>query len=299
MAASTPSHFHPAVRGEIVKWFEQYSLNERMEIEFRIQNVGEAGFERILSSLSEHRGWSNSPVKPMVSLDVMHASGVRETRIQNKPPEFLLKDKGFGELTMETDIGYKVRFSVAQEVPKSADSSPITMYRHKQRYTFVHKGLFKFELTRVKQGTSEQSAFQAPMSFEVELEFCGQASAVTREGQHEYLADSMLMKAADLLQRLSHAGRSADGSLTEGDEVVLAPSTPVELGPSGHGTEPRYGGEMPAELAERMGWLYSHKEADGRAYIMSQPTKGVGDREHFPLFYFCGTVPFAAVRRRT
>ena len=62
---------------------------------------------------------------------------------------------------------------------------------------------------------------------------------------------------------------------------------------------PRYDGEMPAELAQRVDWLYSHKEPDGRAYIMSKPTKGLGELEHFPLFYFCGTVPHDAVRKRT
>ena len=289
-----PSH----LREMLVSWFQQYGANERMEIEFRVRDVGEAGFERILSSLLTHRGWSNTPA-PMVTVDVMHASGVRETRVPGSTdvaPEYLRKEKG-PKLTHDTDVGYGTRFEVSQEVPTSADASPVHVVRHKQRFTFVHKGLFKFELTRVKQGTTDQAARQAPTTFEVELEFCGQASgAVARP---EYLADSMLMKAADLVERLSHAGSSAGGPLGEGDDIVLKPDTAVVLGPSGHGTKPRYEGEMPAELAQRVEWLYSHKEPDGSAYIMSKPTKGLGELEHFPLFYFCGTVPHDAVRKRT
>ena len=51
---------------------------------------------------------------------------------------------------------------------------------------------------------------------------------------------------------------------------------------------------MPAELVPR--WLFSHKESDGRVHLMSEPAR-IG-AEHFPLFFFSGTVPAHAVRPR-
>ena len=79
-----------------------------------------------------------------------------------------------------------------------------------------------------------------------------------------------------------------------GKEVSVAKGTEIVLEPSGHGVPPRYGGEMPSELLQR--WLFSHLEPDGRAYIMSEPAL-IGD-EHFPLFYFCGTVPAGSLTPR-
>ena len=79
-SSSGNSTFPPVVRETLQAWFNQYGANELFEIECRVQDVGEAGFERILQSLGSHRGWSNVPIRPVVTLDVMHASGVRESR---------------------------------------------------------------------------------------------------------------------------------------------------------------------------------------------------------------------------
>ena len=86
------------------------------------------------------------------------------------------------------------------------------------------------------------------------------------------------------------AAHHSSGRLTP----AVAAGTEVALEPSGHAVPVRFNGEMPAELVPR--WLFSHLEADGRAHIMSEPAR-IGD-EHFPLFYFCGTVPAAALKPR-
>lgn len=270
-----------------------------MEIECRIQDVGSGGFERLLTSLQSHRGWTNNPA-PVRTLDMMHATGVRETasREQAGPSTFLRKVKHAAE-TVSTPSGYNVRFALAAETESSADASEVHIYRHKQRFTFEHRGLFKFELTRVKQGPTDIVAQQAETQYEIEIEFCGQGRP--ESARPEYLADSMLMKVADLLHQLTDSTRGAstkrkrpaDGALQECDEVDVAPGTEVILEPSGHGAPLRYNGEMPAELAR---WLYSHAEADGRVCVMSEPAQ-IG-RDHFPLFYFCGHVDKAAVTPR-
>ena len=307
-----PAHPFPEyarVREELVKWFTKYGGDTRYEIEFRIQDVGEAGFERLLSSLLSHQGWSNKPA-PVITLDKVHATGVRETVSINdttQPTVFMKKIKGpHMEMQSSMQPSYTTRFAVASEEEKAADQTEVLTYRHKQRYTFEHKGLFKFELTRVKQGTTDQVARNAETGYEVELEFCGQESK--QSSNPEYLADSMLMKAADLLHQLAGASRSdpapnkrqraaADGTPQECDEVTLQEGTEVKLGPSSHGAKPHYGGEMPAELAQMVPWLFSHFEKDGSALIMSEPAN-VGHHS-YPLFYFCGTVPASAIRRRS
>jgi hypothetical protein len=95
----------------------------------------------------------------------------------------------------------------------------------------------------------------------------------------------------------SNRSSTADGPVQEGDEVVLAPGTEVALAESGHGAGARFDGEMPAELAASTGWIFSHRVPEsGLAFVMSEPTQLVG--QAYPLYYFCGTVPYAAVRRR-
>ena len=313
---TTPRDFPPHVREGIVGWFREFGNNAQMEIEFRVQDVQEAGFERLLAGLMANKGWSK--MQQLVSLDKVHASGVRETIVMvpsktgvgmvpstDTAASFLRKTK-VKEATLTTPSDYSVRFAVASETECSADTSPVHVYRHKQRVTFVHKDLFKFELTRVKQGSTDQAAIQSEMQFEVELEFCGQNDAAV--ARPEYLADSLLMKAAGMLQQLARARSgdgpaaatrvsAAEGPLKECEAVVLASGTEVALEPSSHGQAARFDGEMPAEFAERVAWLFSHREeASGQTCIMSEPTH-LGN-QHYPLFYFVGRVPTSAVQRR-
>jgi hypothetical protein len=299
---SAPKLFPSGIRDALKSWFDQYGSNTRHEIEFRVQNVGQAGFERLLASLQSNKGWSS--VCTVVSLDMVHATGVRETKVHDKghfgPSCFLRKNKR-AEITFDTPVDYTVRFQVSDEIETSADSSESHTFRHKQRYTFTHKDLFKFELTRVKQGPSDQAALAAETQFEVELEFCGQLRMET--SRSEYLTDSMLMKAADMVQQLSYATsgggplasqqRRAGTAPQECDEVVIAAGVEVLLDPPGHGAPPSFGGEMPAELVERVRWLYSHRQPDGRAYVMSEPSHLLN--QSYPLYFFCGTVPYESI----
>ena len=308
---SSSSMFPPALYETLTAWFAQYGQNPVFEVECRIKDVGAAAFERVLQTLLSNKSWSNCPIKPHLSLDMVHASKVRETQAfdissgrPSGPTTFLRKVRQ-SECKVDTPSGHAVRFQVSSETETSAAPPPIDTYRHKERYTFVHKNLFKFELTRVKQGPTDEAARRADTTFEIELEFCGHDRP--EASQAEYLADSMCMKVSDLLVQLTRgastggaglkrqrSGAGQTGELLEGDEVELIEGTEVLLEPSGQGIEPRYNGEMPAELVPR--WLFSHKEADGRVHVMSEPAR-IGS-EHFPLFYFCGTVPANAARPR-
>ena len=53
-------------------------------------------------------------------------------------------------------------------------ASEVSLWRLKRRTRFVHKGMFAFDLTRVKQGATQQLATDAEWQYEIEIEFCGQ-----------------------------------------------------------------------------------------------------------------------------
>ena len=51
---------------------------------------------------------------------------------------------------------------------------------------------------------------------------------------------------------------------------------------------------MPAEVAAKVPWVFSHFDADpSLAHVASLPCSI--DVKNYPLFYFCGTVPKAAL----
>uniref|UniRef100_A0A7S4HGL5 mRNA 5'-phosphatase n=1 Tax=Prymnesium polylepis TaxID=72548 RepID=A0A7S4HGL5_9EUKA len=166
--------------------------------------------------------------------------------------------------------------------------------RYKQRTTFEHKRVFKFELTKVLQGDSDQGARAADPVHEIEIEFCGQKERSAT--QPDYLTDSFLMKVADLLKQLRNPAPGArrqqlEGGLQEGGRVTVADGVEVKLEPAGHGAPPPFGGDMPADLVAQTGWLFSHKDAStGDAFIMSLPVT-IGSKS-YPLYYFYGSVPF-------
>ena len=92
--------------------------------------------------------------------------------------------------------------------------------------------------------------------------------------------------------------RVESGALQMGEAVSLAADTVVALEPAGQGTPVPFGGELPAELAATVPWLFSHMEDLGegpQAHIMNLPC-GMGERR-YPLYYLCGNVPAASVTR--
>eukprot|EP00908_Phaeocystis_cordata_P016703 Transcript_280.p1 GENE.Transcript_280~~Transcript_280.p1 ORF type:complete len:403 (+),score=83.31 Transcript_280:92-1300(+) len=365
---SNPESEHRATRNKVLSWFKGNSDSSEIEIEARVKDVSQLGFDTIMRNLMSNRGWSNQP-KEETTLDLIHASGVRETRDNANQVSFLRKQRHDAALVMCGD--YEVRFAVASEnravpgrdLPAEGDTSEISTWRYKRRIQFVHKGLFSFDLTKVKQGATQQLAQQADTQYEIEVEFCGQADPIASKEQERwsYLTDSMLMKArpssllparrprvkapgglfvgsqppsrrvppalarapqpripcalpeqvTDLVRQLVAASSSAsqqappakrprtDGALQRGDQVSLVADTAVALAPAGQDRPSPFGGELPAEVAVAVPWLFSHIEEsdDGpQAHIMNLPC-GVDDRR-YPLYYLCGNVPAANVVRR-
>ena len=65
-------------RHVLLQWFEQHRRDPRMEVEARVKDVDQAGFEAVMASLWRNRGWSNTPAEHE-TIDLMHATGVDET----------------------------------------------------------------------------------------------------------------------------------------------------------------------------------------------------------------------------
>jgi len=284
-------------RQTLLAWFSNHSRNPKMEIEARIKGVTHAGFEAVLGKMRENKGWSKPP-KRAETWDLIHASQVRETRdVETRTTSFMKKQRGSIHDT-QASAEHAVRFGVSSETPCDHDDSAVHMYRHKTRYTFVHKGMFAFELTRVQQGASTQLARDAPVVHEIELEFCGQRLEPPPNPQ--YLADSMLMKVQDIVNQLTRAAgggappakRARVDGPQEGQPTRLQPGTAVALEPAGHSAPPPFGGEMPAEVAAKVPWVFSHFDA-GLAHVASLPCNI--DIKNYPLFYFYGTVPKGAL----
>ena len=197
---STPMvGFERPARERVLSWFKGNSDNPGIEVEARIKDVSQLGFETVLRNLASNKGWSNTP-KERTTLDLIHASGVRETHDDAQKVSFMRKER-HEQFNCECGTsGYEVRFAVASETEERIgfqDSSEVSTWRYKQRIQFVHKGLFAFDLTKVKQGATQQLAKQAETTYEIEVEFCGQKDAIAAKEQQKaaYLTDSMLMKA--------------------------------------------------------------------------------------------------------
>ena len=197
---STPMvGFERPARERVLSWFKGNSDNPGIEVEARIKDVSQLGFETVLRNLASNKGWSNTP-KERTTLDLIHASGVRETHDDAQKVSFMRKER-HEQFNCECGTsGYEVRFAVASETEDRLgfqDTSEVSTWRYKQRIQFVHKGLFAFDLTKVKQGATQQLAKQAETTYEIEVEFCGQKEAIAAKEQQKatYLTDSMLMKA--------------------------------------------------------------------------------------------------------
>lgn len=184
----------PEVRAKLHAWFSRYGGSAEVELEARVREVDEAKFEELLRKLRSNPHWSQKPVT-VTSSDLVHASGVRETRGGPEGTSYLRKQKLETFDVFGTDSHHPVRLQASTERPAAADSTPLSIVRHKKRHTFVHKGLFKFELTEVKAGPSWETAIGEDSEYEVEVEYCGQQSFVQSQQHVSYLVDSFLGKA--------------------------------------------------------------------------------------------------------
>jgi len=307
-------------RERLLSWYKGNANQPLIEIEARIKDVSALGFDTVLRNLRSSKTWSSTAEED--TLDLQHASGVRETRDKKTGgTSFLRKERHDAMLADCGTSEYQVRFSVASENEIAHDTSEVSLWRYKRRHKFVYKQMFAFDLTVARQGETQERAKQAEPQYEIEIEFCGQTLEVA--AQHSYLTDSMLMKVSDLVKQLVRASEAplarpsgagggggggpekrqrTQGPLEPGERVTLQDGTDVTLAPAGQNAGPPLGGEMPFEMATQIDWVFSHvEEGDGdggaqRAHLMNLPC-GI-DGRRYPLYYLCGSVERTRVSRK-
>jgi hypothetical protein len=175
----------------------------------RIKGVQASEFDRMLHRLSSSKSWSSHTTTCKV--DVSLPGEVRGSYEPGQPHTLACMSKRRIERPVDLQAlppyGMHVRFSLSRETPVPSPSSDAAVQaavtsgfcRIKSRHTFVHKGQFAYELTRVQTGRGEAAAMRAPPEGEVEIEWCGQR-VVAVDAEPHTLATSMLSKVADLVR---------------------------------------------------------------------------------------------------
>ncbi len=208
-AAAPPPVFRDDQTAFLTDWFSEYASDPTAEIEVRIKGVQASEFDRMLHRLSSSTSWSSCTTS--CTVDVALPDEVRGSYEPGQPHTLACMSKRRIERPVDVQTlppySMHVRFSLSRETPVPSPSSDAAVHaavtsgfcRIKSRHTFVHKGQFAFELTRVQTGRGETAATRAPPEGEVEIEWCGQR-VVAADAKPHTLAASMLFKVADLVR---------------------------------------------------------------------------------------------------
>lgn len=163
--------------------------------------VSAQDFQRILQMLSSYTKWSNMEEsrKWNTIIDYMLLEQIRVSKTF-KGNQFIRKTL-MDNITLKCpERPYNVRVSLKQETPCEVQlPKEPTMVRVKKRRSFVHKDVWRFDLSYVWSGKDEQEAQSKPPVHEVECEFVGDKNMVRTETK--YYASSILEKMMDLLGR--------------------------------------------------------------------------------------------------
>lgn len=207
---------------EVKGWFAEFGANPEFEIEARVKGgyvggqrmVTKTAFDFVRSRLKS----STCTVRRHRTLDVSygayrttHHLGPKCLRFHYPTPcgdaaceaaapttiakqRRHVRDVVLGVPGAQCDV----RLSVQTERAVSPMAGALVQkLRLKDRLSFLHKGVFSFDITLVRQGDELEEALKAPPTYEVELEFCGQRRF--KGGKAERSAKSMLMKVFDLV----------------------------------------------------------------------------------------------------
>lgn len=127
----------------------------------------------------------------------------------------------------------QVRLQLSLELPSSSkppSEDAVAGYearcftRLKRRWSFVHKGQVRYDVTQVQEGRSMREARSAAPNFEAELEWCGPHSVKPREA-----ATKLLCKVADVMSLLAAGagGATAPAHAREGEAAGRGGGVPV------------------------------------------------------------------------
>ena len=208
--------------GQIADWLFDCGQSGEMELEARIKNVTQEGFDYMLAKLRAAGVWSSTASSATV--DTSYSGGARGTRSLDDPAaqEQFIKKGRSRKMDCELIVGgvtCPVRFAMQREAVVSGVGRTTTGYvRVKRRETFVYKRSFKYELTTVQSGSSLEEALQTVGVPEVEVEWCGRegyvaalAKGPTPDGRslEVEIAQGLLRKVRDLIAMHSRGEEKA------------------------------------------------------------------------------------------
>lgn len=171
-----------------------------------VNNTFESGvsnqdFQRILQMLSSYSKWTNleESRKWNTIIDYILMDNIRVSKTCNGN-QFIRKTL-MDNITLKCpERPYNVRVSLKQETPCEVQlPKEPSMVRVKKRRSFVHRDIWRFDLSYIWSGRDEQEAQSKPPVYEVECEFVGDKNMVRTETK--YYASSILEKMMDLLGR--------------------------------------------------------------------------------------------------
>jgi len=212
--------WHAAALPALEAWFARHGAAPGVEIEARVRGgVAAPVFDRVLRKLlaSPAGTWSAAAVEE--TLDVAHASETRATLdvragAGGAAPVFLRKEAVEAHVDVAAAAGrarapLELRFSCHAErrAPEPRAGDAPRNFRLKTRHKFARKGEFVFDLTAVRSGRTREEAAAAPVAFEVEVEWVGQAraAAVAGRGGARALAEKFLAKVQDIADLVADA----------------------------------------------------------------------------------------------
>jgi hypothetical protein len=131
-------------------------------------------FEKLLLSMrnSEEKTWSGTNTSHFQTF--YFDSGLRARYFADgRPPEFIRKKKISHVDISLFEVGVVARVSLSSETSASkneAGNTTIQSVRLQERFTFVRKNRWSYDLSKVGCGASKQAACEAKPTFEIEIE---------------------------------------------------------------------------------------------------------------------------------
>jgi hypothetical protein len=169
-----------------------------------VSGVSFAYFKRLFDVISQTQ---DPKPTPNHLANFFFPDGVRG-RFDNKGNTCFIKKQTISRVNIRVeDRDLDIRISVSEEIPVKSytcDSVP-ELVRLQERWSLSHKGqkedTWKYEFTKVAQGTTKEKACKSAPTFEIELELESPGSAYNSDRR---LAKSILLKVIDLLGRFDH-----------------------------------------------------------------------------------------------
>lgn len=159
-------------------------------------------FSHIFQALGTNPNWSSTEARTPLARNFFQGD-IRGTYNPRKQSSIFVQKTRVAHVNIACDNrNYDLRVNLKREkpVPKYVATTPATFVRLQERWSFIHKNTFRYDLSKVACGLSKELACNSPHFFEVEIELVRNIS-YTGDRASEIIAQSLVEKGLDLLGR--------------------------------------------------------------------------------------------------